>query len=260
MKVPWVPGPRLVSALFLILSVLLLAGCSTLGGDQNTLAPEGEVGQKQKDLLILVIWPAAVIFVGVSGVLVYMLIRYRRRSDNEPLPKQIHGNQQLELAWTIAPAVLLMGLAVPIIGGIIELGRVPKDDALHIRVEAFRFDWNFVYLDPEFQDAEGNPLESKELHIPVEREVGVDLQSLDVIHSFWVPKLAGKLDVVPGRTNRMWFNAQQAGTYSAQCAELCGINHAIMRFEVIAQSEEDFEAWAEEQLSGATPASTPGAQ
>ena len=247
MKLRRVSAARLVAVAFALATVVFLAGCGALGGDQNTFAPSGEVADKQRDLFILVTIPATIILILVSGALLYIVIRYRRRSD-DAMPKQVHGNNRLEVAWTVAPVLLLAGLAVPTVAGVVDLGRAPSEDALHVRVVAFRFGWQFQYLDPEFADAEGEPLKADELHIPVDREIGVELEAQDVIHSFWVPKLAGKLDVMPGRTNRMWFNATEPGTYSGQCAELCGIGHAGMRFDVVAETEEEFEAWAEEQM------------
>lgn len=238
---------RVATAAGMLALVVLLMGCGALGGPQNTFDSHGDVAQKQRDLFILVSAIAAVILVLVSGALLYILVRYRRRSENEAPPKQIHGNTRLEAAWTIAPAVLLLGLAIPTITTIIDLGRDPKADALHVTVTAFQWDWRFEYTDPEFADANGDPMTADELHIPVGREIAVELEALDVIHSFWIPKLAGKLDVVPGRNNRMWFNANDVGVYSAQCAEFCGIGHAAMKFTAVAQTDEDFAAWAEEQ-------------
>jgi len=248
MTIRRVPVLQLVVAGLLIAAVVLLAGCGSLGGDQNTFAPSGDVADKQRDLFIVVLIPAIIITILVGGALIYAVIRFRRRSDDEPLPKQVHGNNRLELAWTIAPTLLLIGLAVPTVAGIIDLGRAPREDALHVKVVAFRFGWQFQYLDPEFADAQGKPLTSNELRIPVDREVGVVLEAQDVIHSFWVPKLAGKLDVVPGRNNEMWFNATEPGVYSGQCAELCGIGHAGMRFQVVAQAQEEFDDWVDEQM------------
>ena len=240
---------HLAAAVVLLATTLAMAGCGSLGGDYNTLSPEGEVANKQADLFILVSIIAAVVLALVGAAIVYLLIRFRRRSDDEPPPVQIHGNTRLEIAWTIAPAVLLAVIAVPTLIGIIDLGRSPSEDALHVRVVAFQWDWRFEYLDPEFADADGEPLTTEELRIPVDREIGVELESKDVIHSFWVPKLAGKLDVMPGRTNEMWFNADTAGVFSGQCAEFCGIGHSIMKFDVIAVSEEDFQVWLGDQLT-----------
>jgi cytochrome c oxidase subunit 2 len=244
---------RLVAALLFIGALLLLSGCGAFSSDQNTFAPEGDVADKQRDLFLLVMWPALIIMVLVGAALVYVLVRYRRRKADE-LPHQLHGNTRLEVAWTVAPTLLLLGLAVPTIMGIVDINRDPKDDALPVRVVGFQWDWRFEYLDPTTMDAEEGPavlFRSDEFHVPVDQEIGVYLESLDVIHSFWVPKLAGKLDLIPGRTNRMWFNAREPGVYSAQCAEFCGIGHPVMRFDVIAESQEEFDAWFAERLAAA---------
>ncbi|MCH8920866.1 MAG: cytochrome c oxidase subunit II [Chloroflexi bacterium] len=256
---------RLVVAALLIALLALLIGCAGADPDldQNTFAPEGDVARKQRDILIVwVLGPAAVIFVVMQALLIYAVIRFRRKKGRE-LPRQVHGNNRLEVAWTIAPAILLLIITVPTVVGIIDLGRDASDDALRVRVIGQQFSWTFEY--PDLTDAEGKPLtvfglpgevgkpdtgRPAELHIPVDREIGVTLESVDVIHSFWVPKLAGKLDVVPGRTNSMWFNATKIGSYSGQCAEFCGFQHADMRLIVVAESEEDFEAWVADQLEG----------
>ncbi len=263
---------RLVAATLLIAVLALLVGCGAVDDPQNTFAAEGDVARKQRDLLIIwVLGPAAVIFVVMQALLIYALIRFRRKKGRE-LPRQVHGNNRLEIAWTIAPAILLLIITVPTVLGVIDLGRDAADDALRVRVVGQQFSWTFQY--PDLTDAEGNPLtviglpgevgkpstgRPAELHIPVDREIGVTLESVDVIHSFWVPKLAGKLDVIPGRTNSMWFNATKVGSYSGQCAEFCGFQHADMRLIVVAESEEDFEAWVADQLEGGGAArSRPG--
>ncbi len=250
---------RLLVAALLVALLALLVACA--GGEQNTFAAEGDVARKQRDLLIFwVLGPAAVILVVVQGLLIYAVIRFRRRRAQE-LPVQVHGNNRLEIAWTIAPAVLLLVIAVPTIIGVVDIGRAPADDALKVRVIGQQFSWTFQYT--EITDAEGEPLtvfglpgERAELHIPVDREIGVTLESVDVIHSFWVPKLAGKLDVVPGRENRMWLNATKVGSYFGQCAEFCGLGHADMLLMVVAESEEDFQEWVTDQLEGGGAASS----
>ncbi len=243
---------RLLAPGLLIVLLLLLVGCG-VDTPQNTFAPEGDVADKQRDLFNYALWPAVAILVIVEGLLVVALIRFRQKRG-QALPTQVHGNPRLEIAWTIAPAVLLLVLAVPTIAGIVDLGREPKADALQVRVIGHQWIWEFQY--PEFTDAEGKPLDIigtpdkfAELHIPVGREVAASITSADVIHSFWVPRLAGKLDAIPGRTNRFFFNATKPGTYSGQCAEFCGLGHANMRLLVVAhESEEEFQAWVKQQL------------
>ena len=238
-----------MAALLLLAPTVLFVGCSAFGGDQNTFAPEGDVAKKQLEVFYWALWPAVVVLILVSGALLYALVRFRRKSDDDPLPKQTHGNFRLEIAWTIAPTVLLLALAVPMIAAIIDLGGDPDEDALHVNVTAQRFSWLFEY--PSLTDAEGTPLRAKvdELHIPVDREIVVHLDSIDVNHSFWVPKLAGKLDVINARTNALKFNATSPGTFSGQCAEFCGIGHSGMKFKVIALEEPEFQTWCEEQLA-----------
>lgn len=239
--------PRLLTAALFVAVLLLVVGCST-GDPQNTFSPEGDVAERQRDLFNLVLWPAVAVLVIVEALLVYAVVRFRRKSADE-LPEQVHGNTRLELGWTIAPAVLLLALVVPTVSAIIDLGRAPAADALQVTVTGIQWRWQFEYSD--IKDSEGKPLQVfDELHIPVDKEIGAHLEALDVIHSFWVPKLAGKLDVIPGRANRMWFNATKPGTYSGQCAEFCGLGHAGMRLTVVAESEEDFQVWVDEQLNG----------
>ncbi len=239
--------PRLLPLLLLTAALLLLAGCST-NDPQNTFSPAGEVADKQRDLFNLVLWPAVAILVIVEGLLVVAVLRFRRRGD-EPPPKQVHGNTRLELAWTIAPAALLLVLAVPTVASVFDLGRAPKADAFQVTAAGQRWSWKFDY--PEYKDTEGKPLFTfGEMHIPAGQEIAVSLQAVDVIHSFWVPRLAGKLDAIPGRTNRMWLNATP-GVYSGQCAEFCGLEHYKMRFCVVAHKDlAEFEAWAKTAKSG----------
>ena len=142
------------------------------------------------------------------------------------------------------PAILLVAYIPFVVGGIVKLGETP-DGAITIDVTGQRFSWEFAYPNPDGDEPVlAPPGESgAELHIPVGQDIEVTLNSIDVIHSFWVPKLAGKTDVVPGRVNRMWFNADEAGTYAAQCAEFCGTGHGVMRFTVIAESQANYDAY-----------------
>jgi len=138
---------------------------------------------------------------------------------------------------------------------IFELGRNPKAEALPIRVIGHQWVWEFQY--PTFADGQGRPLtiigtpeNPPELHIPAGREIALEITSADVIHSFWVPRLGGKLDAIPGRVNRMWIVVNEPGVYPGQCAEFCGLLHADMRLKVVVhETEADFEGWVREMLS-----------
>lgn len=248
------PAHLLLGLAALALVALFAAGCD-VDTPQNTFDTKGEVAEKQKDIFLYAMWPAIVIMIGVLLATVVILLRFRRRSDDE-IPKQTHGNTKLEIAWTIAPALLLLGLGVPMVGILWDITGDPSEDAYQVNVEGQQFQWVFTY--PEILDENGQPLfqisgfrgENQPLTIPAGREVAINLTSADVIHSFWLPKLAGKLDAVPGRTNTMWIRADEPGSFSGQCAEFCGLNHADMLFRVIALSEEDFEAWVAEVTAG----------
>ncbi len=240
---------RLIPVLALLaLLALFLSGCDT-DTPQNTFDTKGEVADKQADIFYLSMWPAIAIMILVLGGLIVIMLRFRER-DPKHIPPQVHGNTRLELAWTIAPAILLLAIGIPMVVTIWDLGREPSEDAFRVDVTAERFNWIFEY--PEYTDEEGHPLlvTSKQgpAHIPAGREVAFYLQSKDVIHSFWLPKLGGKLDVVPGQTNVLWLIADEPGSFSGQCAEFCGLDHANMTMTVIAQSQAELDLWAAEML------------
>jgi cytochrome c oxidase subunit 2 len=202
------------------------------------------------------------VFVGVA--VFYCAVRFRRRSANER-PKQIHGNTALEIGWTLIPAVILAVVAVPTVSLIFELNEDPPQDALKVTAVAKQWWWQFDY--PATQGST-KVVTANEMHVPTGREISIELTACDtslggtpeapgcnVIHSFWVPELNGKRDVVPGHDNHTSFTIDKPGTYLGQCAEYCGLSHANMRFRVIAQSPDDFEEWLAGQQDG--PAVTP---
>jgi cytochrome c oxidase subunit II len=229
-------------AAFVVLLGLLLAACT---GDlpYDTLDPAGSVAEKQADLFWLVFWIAAGVFVLVEGALVFAMIRFRRRSA-EDTPRQIHGNTRLEILWTILPALLLAGVAVPTVGTIFDLSSRPAGDVLEVNVTGHQWWWEIEYPDL-------GVITANEAHIPAGRPVAINLTSKDVIHSFWIPRLAGKQDLIPGRTNTLYLDAAEPGTYRGLCAEYCGLSHANMRFLVVAQEPGEFDAWADDQLTEA---------
>jgi cytochrome c oxidase subunit 2 len=153
----------------------------------------------------------------------------------------------LEIAWTIAPALLLAMVAIPTYSTIAKHDKVPEGSkVLKVDVVANQWWWEFRY--PELGVVTAN-----ELHVPTNTAVDVTLKSRDVIHSFWIPKLAGKTDVVPANVNRMWFEAPEPGDYWGQCAEFCGLAHAQMRFRVIAEPQATFDAWVAKQKAPPAP-------
>jgi cytochrome c oxidase subunit 2 len=224
--------------------LLVLASCAQ-DAPYDTLDPAGPVAERIDALFMPVFWIAAAIFVVVEGAILLFAVAFREK-EGRPLPRQTHGNTILEVIWTVIPALILTVVGFLTVKAIFEL-RAEASDALQVRVVASQWWWQFEY--PELGVVTAN-----ELHIPVGRAVTVSLESRDVIHSFWVPRLAGKQDIVPGRTHFLTFQAVEPDTYLGQCVEFCGLSHALMRLTVVAQTEEDFQAWADGQ---AEPAAQP---
>ena len=245
-------GRPLIAVLLLSFVAVMLSGCSVgselFSSPQNVFAPAGEVAQDQKDLFFFTMWFALGILIFVEVGLVVILIRFRHKKG-DPLPKQVHGNNALEIGWTIAPIILLAFFVVPVVAGIVELGRTPKD-ALQVDVTGVQWAWQFSYPQENGPAVQGT---LNELHIPIGKKIALELRSADVIHSFWVPKLAGKTDLIPGRINHMWIKGDEIGSFSGQCAEFCGIGHPQMRFTVIVESQEDFDAWLKAQSAELQP-------
>lgn len=221
----------------------LLAACAQ-NAPQDALKPEGPIARQVDGLFKPVFWIAVVIFVLVEGALVYFAWRFRERKGVAETPPQLHGHKKLEIAWTIAPALLLAGIAVPTVVTIWDLNEAPAANAVEVQVIGHQWWWEYNYTDLGVTTA-------NELHIPVGTPVRLTLESADVIHSFWVPKLVGKQDLVPGRKNTMNLEADKPGTYFGQCAEFCSLSHANMRLRVIAEPQDDFDRWVADQRSDA---------
>jgi cytochrome c oxidase subunit 2 len=226
---------------------LLLVSCGRQELPQNALDPEGPVARKLDNLIDPVFMVAGLVFLLVQGLVIYSALRFRRRSEDEA-PRQVHGNAKLELGWTVAPAIILLVISVATVGTIADINRKAEGaDVVSVNVIGHQWWWEFEYPDRGVVTA-------NELHIPTGRQVALRLTSDDVIHSFWPPKLAGKLDVIPGRTNFMTVQADDPGTYYGQCAEFCGVSHANMGLRVVAHTSEDFDEWVR---TNATPPERP---
>ncbi len=231
--------PRLLLIFSALGGTLLLGGCS-LDGPQSIFDTAGPVARDQANLFIFIFWLATVVFIVVVAALGYAIVKYRRRGDDEgEVPEQIHGVAWLEALWTAAPAVILVIIAVPTVRLVFsQESRVnPTQDDLVVNVTGYQWWWEFEY--PELGITTAN-----ELHIPTDRRVVLNLASGDVLHSFWVPRIAGKRDLIPNQDNQLWLQADEPGLYRGQCAELCLGAHAYMRFRVIASEDAEFSAWA----------------
>jgi cytochrome c oxidase subunit 2 len=230
-------------------AALLLSAC---GGPypQSALDPNSDFAWKLQHLFEGIFFWAVVVFVLVEGALVYTIIRYRARSSADK-PRPVHGNTLLEISWTLAPAIVLVIIAVPTIRTIWDVDRPTRDpSALRVEVVGHQWWWEFRY--PELGVVTAN-----EMHVPVGRTIDVRMTSADVIHSFWFPRIGGKRDVIPGHENQIWFTVDSTGVFPGQCAEFCGTAHALMKMELVAQTQEEFEAWARYQAGPAVGTPTP---
>ena len=239
--------------LAIILS-LLLSGCIS-NDPQSTFSRDGSVSSLQLDLFALIWWLMVGVFVVVEGVLLYAVLRFRKRPGQEDvLPAQTHGNTRLEIAWTIAPTLVLIALLVPTIQGLGILSEKQGGDAITVKVIGHQWWWEFQY--PDYgTNPQGRPLviTADEMHIPAGKKVNIELESVDVIHGFWVPRLAGKMDAIPNHHNTMWLDANQPGEYSGQCTQFCGTEHGKMKFKVVADPQGEFDAWIQAQKTPQPP-------
>ncbi len=240
---------------FLMLGALLalIFGC-TPNDPQSTFDADGPVAQSQLNLFWVIFAAGAVVFVAVEGAIIYMAVKFRRRSESE-MPKQVEGNHTLEFAWTAGPTALLVLVAIPTIFTIFDNQVSPEPGAL--TVEVIGHQWWFEFRYPHPDDATQEVVFAGDLHIPVNEVVNVNLDSIDVIHSFWIPKIAGKVDMIPNADNTMWIKGDRTGLYYGQCAEFCGVQHANMRFKVIVQTKEDFDSWLRAQAEPAIESQDP---
>jgi cytochrome c oxidase subunit II len=224
---------------------------------QDVLNTAGVQAGHILDLWRLTLGVCAVVFAAVLLAFLWAVLRAPRASRDTPpdLGALQHNEPRLlrSVAWATALSTLLLfGLVGASVWTDRALAQLPLHGALHVRVTAHQWWWSLEYDDPE---ASRIFTTANELHVPVGRPVILTLQSDDVIHSFWVPNLAGKKDLIPGRTAQLQFRADRAGTYRGQCAEFCGAQHARMAFLVVAEDPAAFDAWAERQRQPAAPPS-----
>ena len=246
---PKAPHSRL-RAIVRIGAPLLLIGL--LSGCLIPPDPKTEAAKDVFNLYLLVLALAAIVFVGVEGFLLYAVFRYRRKPGDDVLPEQLHGNNTVEVIWTLIPTVIvftLFGFSM------ITLGEVnaKADNPTTIHVDGFQWQWTFRYEDGP--SITGTATDPPVLAVPVGEPVRLVLNALDVNHSFYVPEFLIKRDLIPvgenGTPNELEFTVSEEGTYSGQCAEFCGVAHADMTFSVEAMSRDAFEQFI--ASGGATP-------
>jgi cytochrome c oxidase subunit II len=230
--------------------VMLAAGCAK-DAPQDTWQPAGTNAQKIQNLQ----WPVFMI-AGIVGLIVFVAVGwavYRYRDRGQPIPRQTHGRPALEIGLTIIPAVILIGIAIPTVGTLMALSKT-DDTQCYVNVTGQQWWWEMDYPQQEGCGGVDSPIvTSGQMVIPTKTNVLVRGTSRDVIHSFWIPRLNGKRDMVPGRVQTLRIEANEPGIYAGQCTEFCGLSHANMRMEVVALDPADFETWKQGQLADYKP-------
>jgi cytochrome c oxidase subunit 2 len=258
------PGARNagVAALTVALA-LLLAACGQDKYPDSIFHQRTDFNRDVDFLFKILIYAGTGVFIFVEAILVLTLIRFRRR-PNQPEPKHVHGNTVLEITWTVIPLLILIVIAIPTVRTIFKTQAAARSDALQVEVIGHQWWWEFRY--PQFTMAGANGrvdtvVTANELYLPIGRTVNFTLKSRDVIHSFWVPALAGKRDVVSNHTNYLWYTPDSSGVnvWNGACVEYCGTSHANMRFKAFTVSEADFNSWIAHQQTMAQSLAAPAA-
>jgi cytochrome c oxidase subunit 2 len=229
-------------AAILIGVVAGLAGFLMYRFDPFLTAPASTEGISSDWLFSIFLGVGTAVFVMVQGILLYAIIRFARQPDDETDGPAIRGHVRLEVVWTLIPA-----LAVVILGAlsyqVLALAERPNPEEMVVEVLGSQYAWQFYY--PEYD------LTTTELHAPLDRTVLLKMRSKDVVHSFWVPAFRIKKDLMPDRVTETRFTATEIGVYPIVCAELCGAGHALMRSQVVVQSEGDYRQWVASQTAAA---------
>jgi cytochrome c oxidase subunit 2 len=268
---------QLIAGISLVLVAVLF--WPELAAAQSTTTPSPLLPASPNASLVaglywLVFWIAVVVFILVEGLLIYSVLRFRRRSDDE-LPTQVHGNTRMEIAWTVGPALIAVaifgfslqvmladrppdaeGVAAISVASVCFGSDVSADEVadflavstLTVEVTGKQWWWEINYADYGFTTA-------TDMYVPVGEVVVLQMTSQDVVHSWWIPQLGGKQDVYPNTTTYAWFQATEPGVYEGHCTELCGDSHAYMPMRVVALESSQFEQWASQQQ---TPVIEPG--
>lgn len=195
----------------------------------STLAPEID------GLFYFVTWASAILFFGVAGAIVYLAVRYRRRSE-ELVPEPVEPSKFIEISWIVVPTILVLIIFIWGFKVFIKQGVAPPD-SYEIRVTGSQWKWDFEYPN--------GTITTGELHVPVDRPVRLLMSSTDVLHSLFIPVFRVKLDVLPDRYTAVWFEATKQGEYDVFCTEYCGAGHAVMLAKVVVESQTDFRKWLE---------------
>jgi cytochrome c oxidase subunit II len=237
---------RAVLGLAMLAALVVLGGCAR-NAPQDTFQPAGENAQKIEDLQLPVFIVAGIVGAIVFGVIIFVVLKFRDRGQE--MPKQTHGRPALEIGLTIIPAVILLVVGVFTVSTVFSLAKT-GDTQCVVNVTGQQWWWEYEYPVQTCGDVQiVEPIvTSGELVLPTKVHVLLRITSNDVIHSYWIPKLNGKRDAVPGRIHPLRMEADQPGIYAGQCTEFCGLSHARMRMDAVGLLSSDFATWVANQL------------
>lgn len=255
-------GSNLGTLIAIVLIVVLVA--ATMVASFTVMQFPDHVTEEADDinsLYAITLALATFVFLAVEALIIWVCFRFRRRSDTDPA--QVHGNNRLEFGWTAIPVMIIVVLFILSAPLVIDLRESEADAAdLTVNVTGRQWFWEYEYPDEgvtiqEIPDYE-NP-DPPALVVPVDQLVVLNITSSDVVHSFYVPDFLYKIQAIPGQINEMHFTAEEIGSYTGQCAQFCGLNHAQMLLRIDVVSQEDYDAWVEEQqaVQEETPTPTP---
>ena len=246
----------LVWLLGLVVAAISLSGCGIGGLSPIFPEPVSPNGANIYQTYIGISVPALIIFLGVEAALLWIVVRYRRsRHPAGYVPPQVHGNTRLEIAWTIAPLIVVLSIAAY---SFVELQRdfqPINNAAFTVVVSGHQFGWNYTYPEGFTVHQEGTLQgEVTPFVVPTHTLIKLQFQGTDVIHSWWVPAISGKTDAVPGYDNFSWLKIDQVGKWHGECAELCGVGHATMQIVVEAMDQPQYDDWVKQQMAAQSPA------
>ena len=255
-------GRGLVLTLGLLAGVISLSGCGIGGLSPIFPTPVSPNGQDIYNTYIGISVPALIIFIGTEAAILWTVIRYRRsRQPAGYVPPQVHGNTRLEIVWTIAPLIVVLGIAAY---SFVELQRdfqPIQNQQMTVTIKGYRFGWEYDYQNGIVVQQLGTLAgEVTPFVVPTNTLIKLQFEGTDVIHSWWVPAISGKTDAVPGYDNYSWLKIDHPGKWRGECAELCGVGHATMQIIVQAMDQPEWENWVSQQkAAAASPAPSPSA-
>jgi len=243
---------RIISALGLGLVAAILTGCQAF----STLPPATEQAVMIADLYNLVFVIAAVVFVLVEGLIIWSVIRYRRKPSDHSLPTQTHGNFALEIVWTAIPLIIVVALFFAS-ADVLKVVDAREEDKAEVKIEVvgYQWQWKFGYPDAGIQIF-GTAAQEPQLVIPIGKTIQISLIGQDVNHGFYIPEFLFQRDAVPGQVNVFQFTPNKLGTFSGQCSAFCGLLHTTMRFSVKVVTAAEYDAWIAENKPKPAAAAT----